>query len=102
MMRFKIALLIAYFALTTTASQAPDECPKDEFACIDVMNSSQCIEQLVIEKLSPATRENLIKCVEYEGTATNLPGATKYCRCPGCHTAAINSVIKEMFPAPCS
>ncbi|KAF2261787.1 hypothetical protein CC78DRAFT_469461 [Lojkania enalia] len=41
------------------------------------MNSSQCIEQLIIEKLAPATKEALVQCVEYEGTATNLPGATK-------------------------
>jgi hypothetical protein len=101
-----------------------DQCPKSEYACLDVINSSQCIEQLVLEKQAPATKEALIKCVEYEGTVTTLPGATKvrfkrnedfgtrreymliaaqqYCRCPGCHSATINAVIAEMFPPPCA
>lgn len=60
-----------------SAQEAPDGCPKDELACHDIMNSSQCIEQLVIEKLSPLTREAMVKCVEHEGTASNLPGAVK-------------------------
>jgi hypothetical protein len=63
--------------LTAASESVEDKCPKDEYACHDVMNSSQCIEQLIIEKLAPATKENLIKCVEYEGTVTDLPGATK-------------------------
>ncbi|KAF2714383.1 hypothetical protein K504DRAFT_353328, partial [Pleomassaria siparia CBS 279.74] len=54
-----------------------DKCPKDEYACLDVMNASQCIEQLVVEKLSPATKEALVACVEYEGTVTTIPGASK-------------------------
>lgn len=70
------ALLLA--APTVSAqNQTRDGCPKDEYACIDVMNSSQCIEQLVIEKLAPATKEALAKCVEYEGTVTKMPGASK-------------------------
>jgi hypothetical protein len=71
-----ISLLLA--AGTVTAqNQTRDGCPKEEYACIDVINSSQCIEQLVIEKLAPATREALAKCVEYEGTVTKMPGASK-------------------------
>jgi hypothetical protein len=73
---FAIALLFA--ARTAIAqNQTRDGCPKDNYACIDVINSSQCIEQLVIEKLAPATKEALAKCVEYEGTATSMPGAAK-------------------------
>ncbi|KAK0719489.1 hypothetical protein B0H67DRAFT_486577 [Lasiosphaeris hirsuta] len=41
------------------------------------MNSSQCIEQIILEHLSPLSKEALIKCVEHEGTASNLPGASK-------------------------
>ncbi|KAH7120795.1 hypothetical protein B0J11DRAFT_49066 [Dendryphion nanum] len=79
-----------------------DKCPKNEFACLDVMNGSQCIEQIIIEKLRPLTKESLAKCVEHEGTATNYPASTKYCRCPGCHTPAINAVLEELYPAPCA
>ena len=56
-----------------------DGCPKGEYACLDVINASQCIEQLVIEKQRPATKENLVKCVEHEGTASTIPGASKVC-----------------------
>lgn len=76
-MRFGIHFLALSFALVANAQAAQDPCPKDEYACLDVINSSQCIEQLVIERQAPATKEALIKCVEYEGTATNLPGAVK-------------------------
>jgi hypothetical protein len=72
------SLLLSFAARTVIAqNQTLDGCPKDDYACIDVINSSQCIEQLVIEKLAPATKEALVKCVEYEGTATNMPGAAK-------------------------
>jgi hypothetical protein len=75
---FAIALLPFFAARAAFAqNQTRDGCPKDDYACIDVINSSQCIEQLVIEKLAPATKEALAKCVEYEGTATNIPGAAK-------------------------
>lgn len=71
-------LTLLLTATPTLAQTAPhDACPKDEYACIDVMNSSQCIEQLVIEKLAPATKEALAQCVEYVGTVTNMPGASK-------------------------
>lgn len=78
--RMKFPLLVASLyatAMVTAQNQTRDGCPKDEYACIDVMNSSQCLEQLVIEKLAPATKEALVKCVEYEGTATKIPGASK-------------------------
>jgi hypothetical protein len=71
----KLALYFLVMGATTQAVQ--DQCPKTEYACLDVINSSQCIEQLVLEKQAPVTREALIKCVEYEGTVTTLPGATK-------------------------
>lgn len=73
-----VALSLLFATGTVIAqNQTRDGCPKDEYACLDVMNSSQCIEQLVIEKLAPATKEALAKCVEYEGTVTKIPGASK-------------------------
>ncbi|OAL47432.1 hypothetical protein IQ07DRAFT_589643 [Pyrenochaeta sp. DS3sAY3a] len=101
---FPLSLLLLLLLTPSTLAQTTpaDGCPKDEYACIDVMNSSQCIEQLVIEKLAPVTKEALAKCVEYTGTVTNIPGASKLCRCPGCHTAPINAAIAELFPPPCA
>ena len=74
-------MLFLYFlvctAVGTAAQSTVDGCPKDEIACLDIINSSQCLEQVVLEKQSPVTKEALIKCVEYNGTASHLPGATK-------------------------
>jgi hypothetical protein len=77
-MRFRINLLALCFALVgVNAQKDQDKCPKNEYACLDVINSSQCIEQLVLEQLAPLTKAAMIKCVENEGPASNLPGATK-------------------------
>lgn len=73
-MRFGTTLLSLCFVLVGALE---DGCPKDEYACLDVINSSQCIEQLVIEKQAPATKEAMAKCVETEGVVSTLPGATK-------------------------
>ncbi len=51
-------------------------CPTTDLACHDIMNSSQCIEQQILEG-NGTTRAGMIKCVEYEGTASSLPGAVK-------------------------
>jgi hypothetical protein len=66
-------------ALTTLLflAAAQDPCPKDDYACLDIINSSQCLEQVIIEKLSPLTKENMIKCVDTEGVASSLHGAQK-------------------------
>jgi hypothetical protein len=77
-MRFDINLGYLCLALAGVRAQAvQDQCPKNEIACLDIINSSQCIEQLVVEKQAPLTKDAMIKCVEYEGTASNLPGAAK-------------------------
>lgn len=77
-MRFAINLIALCFALVGVNTEAvQDGCPKEDYACLDVINSSQCIEQLVIEHQAPVTKEAMVKCVEYEGTATNMPGASK-------------------------
>ena len=75
-MRLLTNIFTLFLALLSVRA-AEDGCPKGEYACLDVINASQCIEQLVIEKQRPATKENLVKCVEHEGTATTLPGAVK-------------------------
>lgn len=116
-----IFLCLALLGITVTAQTVVDGCPKNELACHDIMNSSQCIEQIILENSAPLTKENLVKCVEHEGTASNLPGGTKVssvaagfeldekltsvlqlCRCSGCHTEQLNTVIRQMFPPPCA
>jgi hypothetical protein len=73
-----VALFLLFATRTVIAQNTTrDACPKAEYACIDVINSSQCLAQLVLQKLAPATREALAKCVEYEGAVTQIPGAAK-------------------------
>ena len=127
-MPFRTNLLL-FFVLSSANAQIKDGCPKDQVACLDIINSSQCIEQVIIEHQQNVTRENLINCIDIPGvSSSNLPGATKvsksrmkqdlkiqaseaneanlelsqYCLCPGCHSAAINTVIAQMFPPPCT
>ncbi len=59
------------------AQAVQDGCPKNEIACLDVMNASQCIEQLVIEHFAPVTKAAMVKCLETEGAASNLPASAK-------------------------
>jgi hypothetical protein len=72
-----VAVATPFAALSNKADPLKDGCPKDEIACLDVMNSSQCIEQLIIEKQAPVTKEALVKCIETEGSASMLPGAAR-------------------------
>lgn len=77
-MRFEINwLVLCAMVLGVNAQSVQDGCPKGEYACLDVINSSQCIEQLILEHLAPVTKDALVKCVEFEGMSSNLPGATK-------------------------
>lgn len=77
-MRFEANLSALCIALLgAQALVIEDGCPKDEYACIDVINSSQCIEQLAVEHLRPLTKASLAACVEYEGVVSDLPGGTK-------------------------
>ncbi|KAF1975939.1 hypothetical protein BU23DRAFT_551952 [Bimuria novae-zelandiae CBS 107.79] len=94
-------LAIISFLLTLTLAASQDLCPKNEYACLDIINSSQCLAPLVLQKTSPLTNENMIKCINYEGVVSNLAPAEKFCRCPGCHTEPINKAIRDMFPGPC-
>ena len=56
-----------------------DECPKDEIACHDLLNGSQCIAEVVLQSTQEPTKEALLKCIVHEGTASNLPGEVKVC-----------------------
>ncbi len=77
-MHFGINLLCLCLALLGVDAQVTqDKCPKTEYACLDVINSSQCIEQIILEHTAPVTKDALVKCVDTEGSASNLPGATK-------------------------
>lgn len=91
-MLFSANLLALCWALVGAALAVEDKCPKTEVACIDVMNSSQCIEQIVLEHFQPLTAAALVKCVEYEGTASSLPGATKV-RSGGDSSTARSNVV---------
>ena len=69
------AIIALASALVIKAEQ--DLCPKDEYACLDIINSSQCLAQIVLQKTAPLTKENLVKCIDYEGVASTLPPAQK-------------------------
>lgn len=69
--------LFGFVSMGIGALTQGNQCPDTELACHDIMNSSQCIGQLVLEGSKSPTREAMIKCVEHEGTASNLPGAVK-------------------------
>ena len=70
--------LLAVLSLTVRYAGAQiNDCQTTDLACHDIMNSSQCIEQVILEKSAPVTKAALVKCVEHEGTASSLPGAVK-------------------------
>jgi hypothetical protein len=77
-MRLNIQLLaLCLAALGVNSQQVKDGCPKDEYACLDVINSSQCLGQLVEQNSNKVNADSLAKCVVYDGTVTSLPGGTK-------------------------
>ncbi|PVH85182.1 hypothetical protein DL98DRAFT_583777 [Cadophora sp. DSE1049] len=96
-MRLNTTLALCMVLLGVNAQTAADGCPKGVYACLDVINSSLCISQ----NAERGTKEDLIKCVTYENSASNLTGAEKLCLCPGCHSASINAAIASKFPPPC-
>ncbi|KAK4228094.1 hypothetical protein QBC38DRAFT_362703 [Podospora fimiseda] len=69
---------MSFLALVGATRQNTQQngCPSTELACHDIMNSSQCIANVVDNRVRNA-KEALIECVEHEGTASNLPGAAK-------------------------
>ncbi|KAH7313169.1 hypothetical protein BKA65DRAFT_517459 [Rhexocercosporidium sp. MPI-PUGE-AT-0058] len=103
-MYFPIYVLTLTFLAISHAQETSlqDGCPKGSLECMDVINSSQCIEQIVIEKRGTLSKKALEACVVYEGMSSEVAGSVKFCKCPGCHSEAINKVIEEMFPPPCA
>lgn len=69
-MRPIVTLITLTSVLAVSAEQ--DLCPKNEYACLDIINSSQCLAQIVLQKTAPLTKENLVKCIDYEGVASTL------------------------------
>jgi hypothetical protein len=74
----RLNILALCFALAGANAQTlVDGCPKGNYDCLDVINSSQCLEQLIIEKNAPLTQANMAKCVEFYDSVTNNTGAYK-------------------------
>ena len=77
-MRVKFNILAVLLLNIRYAIAQVNGCPTSDLACHDIMNSSQCIAQLITDGSKTAiTKEAMVKCVEYEGTASSLPGAVK-------------------------
>ena len=85
-MKFSGTFTSLIFTLTTHLALAiaqgqqfpvKDGCPKGSLECMDVINSSQCIEQLIIEKRGTLSKEALEKCVVYEGASSSEAGNVK-------------------------
>ncbi|KAF1960992.1 hypothetical protein CC80DRAFT_489220 [Byssothecium circinans] len=84
---------------TIHAPNGTNTCPTTtEYACFDVINSSLCLSQNAVN----GTAEQMAACVTYENGMSDLPGASKLCRCPGCHSKYINEAISRLFPPPCT
>jgi hypothetical protein len=80
-MYFRASVLTFSFALFGAVNSFPtavaeDLCPKNEYACFDVINSSLCLSQQAAPG-SGGTNETMAKCVEFDGEASNLSGAGK-------------------------
>jgi hypothetical protein len=80
-MYFRVGVLTISFGLLGVVNSIPtavaeDLCPKNEYACFDVINSSLCLSQQATPG-SGGTNETMAKCVEFDGAASNLSGAEK-------------------------
>jgi hypothetical protein len=71
---FCFSFLGAVHAFPTAVEE--DLCPKTEYACFDVINSSLCLSQQATPGAG-GTNETLAKCVEFDGAASNLSGGAK-------------------------
>jgi len=69
-----LTCIFLFLAKLTVNAQTVDGCPKNEHACLDVINSSYCLQ---LNAGAEATAEVLAQCVSYDGAASSLPGATK-------------------------
>jgi len=115
-----LTVIVTVLSILTTTLAEEDKCPKGDYACLDVINSSLCLST----NAGRGTEEALAamaKCVDYPGGMSDLPGAQKVsylsrrgetrsrliimmqlCRCPGCHSTSINEAIAKAYPPPCA
>lgn len=73
-MRFEPHFLALYFAFLGINAQngtVVDKCPKNDYACTDVINSSLCLSQ---GAAANASASMMAACVQYDVGASNLPG----------------------------
>ncbi|KAH8597537.1 hypothetical protein B0O99DRAFT_617641 [Bisporella sp. PMI_857] len=68
----RVFLALSFFLWGMNA-QLADPCPKDEYACLDVIDSSLCLSS----NAAAGNATILAKCVSYEGAASDLPGSVK-------------------------
>lgn len=76
-MRIRSTFLGVWLGAHRVMAAEVGQCPDTDLACHDIMNASQCIAQVARYGEEPVSKEAMIKCVEHEGTASNLPGAVK-------------------------
>jgi len=78
-MRLGLKLFACWcLALSGASAQgSSSQCDTKDYACHDVMNSSQCLAQLIYDKNAKVTKEALIKCLDTEGSASPLSAATR-------------------------
>lgn len=74
-MRLNTNIFPLYVLVGLVYAQEVDKCPKNEYACLDVINSSLCLSQ----NAPQGSGEAMAKCVEYDNSASNLTGAVKVC-----------------------
>lgn len=53
-----------------------DLCPKSEYACLDVINSSLCLSQNAARGTN-GTKDAMAACVTFAGGASSISGAAK-------------------------
>ncbi|KAK4155864.1 hypothetical protein C8A00DRAFT_13122 [Chaetomidium leptoderma] len=103
-MRFNIRFIKSILLLRIHGVIAEiNQCPDTELACHDIMNSSQCIAGVVQGGSGSVTKEAMVKCVEHEGTASNLPGAVKVSIQPcigGCLDIGLIKDMKTVLSMP--
>lgn len=71
-----LAVIVTVLSVIPTTFAEEDKCPKGDYACLDVINSSLCLST----NAGRGTEEALAamaKCVDYPGGMSDLPGAQK-------------------------
>ena len=74
------ALCLALTGANAQAANPQSKCDTRDYACHDVINSSQCIAGIAMDKKNPPTREAMAKCLDTEGSSSPLSGAARVSR----------------------